>query len=56
MSKKPQPVKEAPKIKEVEEENDPFLKTLQKKVRNINKKLTEIQELEGKDNLKPEQI
>jgi hypothetical protein len=40
MSKKAQQVKEVPKVKEAEEELDPFLKTLQKKVRNINKKLT----------------
>lgn len=32
------------------------MKSLQKKVRNINKKLVEISELEVKENLKPEQV
>lgn len=40
----------------MDEENEPFLKTLQKRVRNINKKLADIAELEGKDSLKPEQV
>ena len=55
MSKKAQQPKEAPKAV-IDEENEPFLRALQKKVRNINKKLTQITELEAKENLKPEQI
>jgi hypothetical protein len=39
MSKKAQQPKEAPKPV-IDEENEPFLRALQKKVRNINKKLT----------------
>jgi hypothetical protein len=39
MSKKVAHPKEAPKPI-IDEENEPFLRTLQKKVRNINKKLT----------------
>ena len=56
MSKKPQiQPKEAqkPKVETLDEESDPVLKSLQKKIRNINKKLNEITDLEGKDNLKP---
>jgi uncharacterized protein YjcR len=62
MSKKPQqqqqptPKDNRPKEPAAEEENDPFLRTLQKKVRNINKKLTDIAQLELKENLKPEQV
>ena len=32
------------------------MRAIHKKIRNINKKVTEIGELEAKDNLKPEQI
>jgi len=56
MSKKPQiQPKEAlkPKVETLDEESDPVLRSLQKKIRNINKKLNEIADLEGKDNLKP---
>lgn len=56
MSKKPQiQTKEAPKpkVEAIDEETDPVLKSLQKKIRNINKKLNEIADLEGKDSLKP---
>jgi hypothetical protein len=56
MSKKPQiQTKEAqkPKVETIDEETDPVLKSLQKKIRNINKKLNEIADLEGKDSLKP---
>lgn len=43
-------------IEIVDEQKEPCLRALQKKVRNINKKLGEIAELEGKQNLKPEQM
>lgn len=43
------------KLEIVEEEKDPMLRALQKKVRNMNKKLNEIDELTKKKNLKPEQ-
>lgn len=58
MSKKPQPQKADPakvKAQIVNEQEQPYLRALQKKIRNLNKKLTEIADLQGKDNLKPEQ-
>lgn len=48
MSKKAQPQKgEQPKppLNVIDEENEPFLKALQKKARNLTRKLTEISEL-----------
>lgn len=39
----------------VDEQKDPMLRALQKKVRNINKKLTEIAELSLRKDLKPQQ-
>lgn len=56
MPKKHQPQAGHKKIELLDEENEPFLKALQKRVRNINKKLNQIAELQGKDNLKPEQV
>ena len=37
----------------IDEENEPCCKAIWKKIRNTNKKLTEIQDLEKKENLKP---
>lgn len=41
----------------IDEKKDPCLRALQKKIRNINKKLNEIADLETKKkDLKPEQL
>lgn len=40
----------------IDEEQEPCLKTLKKKIRNTLKKLEDIKELETKEHLKPEQI
>ena len=50
MSKKQNKSKpnQIPEIKIVDEEKEPILRALQKKVRNINKKLTEIDDLSQK--------
>lgn len=55
MSKKHQPQGKK-KADLPDEEGEPFLRSLHKRIRNINKKLTEIADLEKRDNLKPEQI
>jgi hypothetical protein len=44
-----------PKNDLLDEESEPFLRMLAKRIRNLNKKLTEITDLESKGNLKPEQ-
>ena len=44
------------KQQNVDEENEPFLRAITKKIRNINKKITEINELENKEYLKHEQV
>jgi hypothetical protein len=42
-------------ISEEEKQNHPFVRSIAKKIRNINKKLLDIDALEKRDDLKPEQ-
>ena len=56
MSKKGNQKEQRAAKEALDEENEPFLRAIQKKIRNINKKITEIGELAAKEHLKPEQI
>ena len=44
-----------PVITEEDKQNDPFIRAIAKKIRNITKKLQDIEALEKRDDLKPEQ-
>ena len=44
------------KLTHINEEEEPCLKALRRKIRSYNKKLDDIQETEGKDFLRPEQL
>lgn len=52
--KKAQKVQQ-PVITEEDKQNDPFIRAIAKKIRNINKKISDIEALEKRDDLKPEQ-
>ena len=56
MSKNPHK-KPTPKLQSVlDEQNEPCCRAIWKKIRNANKKLLEIQDLEKKEDLKPQQV
>ena len=44
------------KLTHINEEEEPCLKALRRKIRSYNKKLEDIRETEGKDFLRPEQL
>ena len=50
------PKVEEPVITEEDKQNpDPFIRSVAKKIRNINKKIADIETLEKREDLKPEQ-
>ena len=56
MKGKKNPKVEEPVITEEDKQNDPFIRAIAKKVRNITKKTSDIEALEKREDLKPEQI
>ena len=49
------PKGEQPVITDEDKQNDPFIRAIAKKIRNITKKISDIELLEKRDDLKPEQ-